>query len=173
VPVSSVSVSRDPRGARIRLTRPHGNDRTAPLSGHIQYSTHTTTCTLVGMSPSTSSTINLLRPLFAHFNSRLLSRSITSKPPPLSRPAPHPLPPEQQREFEALQRQAAGAMTMTNVPTDRTEQRHPDAPVPLNAEFDGDVNPATGERGGPKREPIQRWIQDEGDWSFKGRVSDF
>jgi Protein of unknown function (DUF1674) len=100
---------------------------------------------------------------------------MASKPPPLSRrPAPHPLPPEQQREFEALQRQAAEAMTMTNnVPTDRTEKRHPDAPVPLNAEFDGDVNPATGERGGPKREPIQRWIQDEGDWSFKGRASDF
>lgn len=54
-----------------------------------------------------------------------------------------------------------------------TEGRHPDAPVPLAAEFDGDVNPATGERGGPKREPVRRWIRDEGDWSFKGRVSDF
>ena len=38
---------------------------------------------------------------------------------------------------------------------------------------DGDINPATGERGGPKREPVQRWIEEEGDWSFKGRVSDF
>jgi hypothetical protein len=64
---------------------------------------------------------------------------------------------------------------MTNVLADPgpTEGRHPDAPVPLKAEFDGDVNPATGERGGPKREPVHRWIRDEGDWSFKGRVSDF
>jgi len=101
---------------------------------------------------------------------------MTSKtPPPLNRPAPHPLPPEQQREFEALQRHAAEAITMTNVLAGPgpTEGRHPDAPVPLDAEFDGDVNPATGERGGPKREPVQRWIKDGGDWSFKGRVSDF
>src|SRR6266571_7885057 len=27
--------------------------------------------------------------------------------------------------------------------------------------------------GGPKREPVQRWVEKEGDWSFKGRVSDF
>jgi hypothetical protein len=100
-----------------------------------------------------------------HFNPRLLSRSMAAKPP-ISRPAPHPLPPEQQREFELLQRQAETA------PPGR-EERHPDAPEPLGAEFDGDINPVTGERGGPKREPIQRWIEEEGDWSFKGRVSDF
>jgi len=117
------------------------------------------------MSMSTS---HLRRHLSFHFNPRLIfHRSMASKPPPLGpRPAPHPLPAEQQREFEELQRQAA------NEPAGRAE-RHPDAPVPLEAEFDGDVNPATGERGGPKREPVQRWIGDEGDWSFKGRVSDF
>ncbi|KAH9986001.1 hypothetical protein BJV74DRAFT_739906, partial [Russula compacta] len=87
----------------------------------------------------------------------------------LTRPAPHPLPPEQQREFEALQRRAEA---VANAPAARVE-RHPDAPVPLEAEFDGDVNPATGERGGPKREPVRRWIGEEGDWSLKGRVSDF
>ena len=91
---------------------------------------------------------------------------MAAKTPPINRPAPHPLPPEQQREFELLQRQAEAA------PPDRGE-RHPDAPAPLKAEFDGDINPATGERGGPKREPVQRWIEEEGDWSFKGRVSDF
>jgi Protein of unknown function (DUF1674) len=107
-----------------------------------------------------------LGPLRFHINPRLLSRSITAKPP-ITRPAPHPLPPEQQREFELLQRQ------MANAPPGREKERHPDAPVPLKAEFDGDINPATGERGGPKREPIQRWIEEEGDWSFKGRVSDF
>ncbi|KAI0301005.1 hypothetical protein B0F90DRAFT_1576141, partial [Multifurca ochricompacta] len=87
----------------------------------------------------------------------------------LSRPAPHPLPPEQQREFEALQRQAE---VTAIAPSDQPE-KHPDTPAPLKAEFDGDVNPLTGERGGPKREPVQRWVEQEGDWSFKGRVSDF
>lgn len=110
----------------------------------------------------------LLHPLRFHSNPRLLSRSIAVKPP-ISRPAPHPLPPEQQHEFELLQRQAEAT---ANAPPGRVE-RHPDAPAPLKAEFDGDINPATGERGGPKREPVQRWIEAEGDWSFKGRVSDF
>lgn len=105
-------------------------------------------------------------PLRFLFNPRLLSRSIATKPPIITRPAPHPLPPEDQREFELLQRQA------NNAPPGRVE-RHPDAPAPLKPEFDGDINPATGERGGPKREPIQCWIEEEGDWSFKGRVSDF
>jgi hypothetical protein len=107
-----------------------------------------------------------------HFNPRLLSRSMAAKPPPppTTRPAPHPLPPEQQREFEQLQRQAGA---MANGAPPGPAERHPDAPVPLKAEFDGDINPATGERGGPKREPVQRWIEEEGDWSFKGRVSDF
>ncbi|KAI0250356.1 hypothetical protein BJV78DRAFT_1076912, partial [Lactifluus subvellereus] len=88
----------------------------------------------------------------------------------IRRPAPHPLPPEQQREFEALQRQAEAS---ANAQANQVEERHPDAPVPLKAEFDGDINPATGERGGPKREPVRRWVKEEGDWSFKGRVSDF
>ena len=88
---------------------------------------------------------------------------------PPSRPAPPPLPPDLQREFEALQRQAE--VTVSG----RVEQveRHPDAPVPFKAEFIGDINPVTGERGGPKREPVRRWVEEEGDWSFKGRVSDF
>ena len=125
------------------------------------------------MSMSTSRAIHLRRHLSFHFNPRLVfCRSMASKPPPLGpRPAPHPLPAEQQREFEELQRQAANPIA-ANEPAGRAE-RHPDAPVPLKADFDGDVNPATGERGGPKREPAQRWIEDEGDWSFKGRVSDF
>jgi hypothetical protein len=86
---------------------------------------------------------------------------------PLSRPAPLPLPPDQQREFEALQRQSEVTAN------ERVVERHPDAPVPLKAEFIGDINPVTGERAGPKREPVQRWVEEEGDWSFKGRVSDF
>ena len=41
-------------------------------------------------------------------------------------------------------------------------------------EFEGEVNPKTGEVGGPKNEPL-RWGSGEGrgDWSYNGRVTDF
>ncbi|KAJ7497362.1 hypothetical protein FB451DRAFT_1211168 [Mycena latifolia] len=94
----------------------------------------------------------------------LVRRSYSS----LNRPAPIPLPREQQREFELLQR---AAQTPLAAATPDDLQLHPDAREPLKPDFDGDINPATGEEGGPKREPIGRWV--EGDWSFKGRVSDF
>ncbi|KAI0058084.1 hypothetical protein BV25DRAFT_1768640, partial [Artomyces pyxidatus] len=86
----------------------------------------------------------------------------------INRPSPPPLPPAQQREFEELVRKAQAPASSAPEQADL----HPDAPTPLRPEFDGDVNPVTGERGGPKREPVGRWTA-EGDWSFKGRVSDF
>ncbi|KAJ7287464.1 hypothetical protein C8J57DRAFT_1283980 [Mycena rebaudengoi] len=88
----------------------------------------------------------------------------------INRPAPIPLPREQQREFELLQR-AAQAPLASGSTVDDDLHLHPDARSPLKPEFDGDVNPKTGEQGGPKREPVGQWV--EGDWSFKGRVSDF
>ncbi|KAH9839519.1 uncharacterized protein C8Q71DRAFT_704541, partial [Rhodofomes roseus] len=96
---------------------------------------------------------------------------------PLDRPSPPPLPREQQREFEELMRAAQTPLaqptrgdTAVNVEADLS--LHPDARRPIQSDFDGDVNPATGEQGGPKQEPARKW-GDEGDWSFKGRVSDF
>lgn len=83
----------------------------------------------------------------------------------LNRPAPPLLPHDQQREFEDLVRRAQLASSGPE------HTRHPDAPEPVQQEFEGDTNPVTGEQGGPKREPVHRWI--DGDWSFKGRVSDF
>lgn len=80
----------------------------------------------------------------------------------LNRARPPSLSPKEQREFEELQRKAQAGQGL-----------HPDAPAPLKAEFEGDVNPVTGERGGPKREPVQKWTQEDDEWSFKGRVSDF
>ncbi|KAF7321609.1 Protein fmp21, mitochondrial [Mycena kentingensis (nom. inval.)] len=85
-----------------------------------------------------------------------------------SRPAPIPLPRAQQAEFEALQRAAAATSSGGDDPT-----LHPDARKPLKPDFEGDVNPQTGEQGGPKQEPVKQWRNGEGDWSFKGRVSDF
>ncbi|KAF9653990.1 hypothetical protein BDM02DRAFT_3062867, partial [Thelephora ganbajun] len=49
---------------------------------------------------------------------------------------------------------------------------HPDARTPIEPDYEGDVNPQTGERGGPKKEPVKKWGS-EGDWSHSGRVTDF
>ncbi|KAI9259368.1 hypothetical protein BY458DRAFT_534942 [Sporodiniella umbellata] len=45
---------------------------------------------------------------------------------------------------------------------------HADAFQKPQAEFEGEVNPKTGEVNGPKNEPVKH-----NDWSFGGRVTDF
>ncbi|KAF9109631.1 putative mitochondrial protein, conserved [Mortierella sp. AM989] len=75
--------------------------------------------------------------------------------------APGPIPlgsSKDQAEFERLVKNAESAPATS----------HPDAREPVPEEFKGDTNPSTGEVGGPKREPVRF-----GDWSFKGRVTDF
>jgi len=82
----------------------------------------------------------------------------------LNRPGPIPLAKDDQREFEELQHKAKQPVLPL----------HPDTLTLVTSEFEGDVNPNTGEKGGPKREPVNRSTADPGgDWSFKGRVSDF
>ncbi|KAI1204471.1 DUF1674-domain-containing protein [Annulohypoxylon truncatum] len=118
-----------------------------------------------------------------------------------SGPSPLRLPPDQQAEFERLQRTAntqegfnptsipdfsspSPASTDTTTATaDTTAASAAETPaladefgsVPLRKgappEFEGDVNPKTGEVGGPKNEPL-RWGPG-GDYSFNGRVTDF
>ena len=58
--------------------------------------------------------------------------------------------------------------------TGKGEELHPDIRRGAKPEFEGDVNPKTGEVGGPKNEPL-RWgsTGDRGDWSYNGRVTDF
>lgn len=58
--------------------------------------------------------------------------------------------------------------------TGEGEELHPDIRRGAKPEFEGDVNPRTGEVGGPKNEPL-RWgsTGDRGDWSYNGRVTDF
>ena len=95
---------------------------------------------------------------------------------PLNRPGPPPLPREAQREFEDLVRKAHAPTTQVSSNRALAEAElamHPDARAPLAADFEGEVNPVTGETGGPKREPVRQWAEGDGDWSFKGRVSDF
>ncbi|KYK58500.1 hypothetical protein DCS_05516 [Drechmeria coniospora] len=114
-----------------------------------------------------------------------------------SRPAPPKLPADEQIEFERLQRAAAvssafqaldGAVNPSpsapadaNLPSKATSEEQVGADADADAlqglmrgappEFEGDVNPKTGEVGGPKREPL-RWGS-QGDWSYNGRVTDF
>jgi hypothetical protein len=51
------------------------------------------------------------------------------------------------------------------------DEFHPNMRRGAPPEFEGDVNPKTGEVGGPKNEPL-RWGE-SGDWSYNGRVTDF
>ena len=97
----------------------------------------------------------------------------------MGRPSPPPLPREDQREFEDLVRKAnqpaagAGAsveakLAAAHASSQPLDEIHPDARRPTPAEFEGDVNPTTGEQGGPKTEPLKH-----GDWSYGGRITDF
>ncbi|GKT94329.1 DUF1674 domain-containing protein [Colletotrichum tofieldiae] len=108
-------------------------------------------------------------------------------------PAPPRLPADQQAEFERLQRQASVSSAFQHLRPRRLgagqrrrrrrpgpdptiaateeETMHPNYVRGAPPEFEGDVNPRTGEVGGPKREPL-RWGA-AGDWSYNGRVTDF
>ncbi|KAI1652846.1 DUF1674-domain-containing protein [Daldinia decipiens] len=112
-------------------------------------------------------------------------------------PSPPRLPPDQQAEFERLQRTAntqegfnptsspdfsspiasdpstTAAVAAAAAAAPAVEDDLPSVPLRKGAppEFEGDVNPKTGEVGGPKNEPL-RWGP-AGDYSFNGRVTDF
>ncbi|OTB04821.1 hypothetical protein M426DRAFT_11186 [Hypoxylon sp. CI-4A] len=113
-----------------------------------------------------------------------------------SMPSPPRLPPDQQAEFERLQRIAntqegfnptstpdfsslesasntTSSVDGTETAASATEDQFASVPLRKGAppEFEGDVNPKTGEVGGPKNEPL-RWGA-TGDYSFNGRVTDF
>ncbi|KAL8365377.1 hypothetical protein RB595_004262 [Gaeumannomyces hyphopodioides] len=97
-------------------------------------------------------------------------------------PAPPRLPAAEQAEFERLQHEAAsvGDAILPELPeaAAAAAAAGPEEPTTSGGirrgappEFDGDVNPKTGEVGGPKNEPL-RWGAG-GDYSFNGRVTDF
>lgn len=98
--------------------------------------------------------------------------------------APPRLPKEQQEEFEQLQRAASTSNAFADLMTEddkaaldadigptlstKTEELfHPEQRRRYD-EFEGDVNPKTGEVGGPKQDPLKH-----GDYSFNGRCTDF
>ncbi|KAH9809360.1 hypothetical protein DFH28DRAFT_554577 [Melampsora americana] len=95
------------------------------------------------------------------------SLSVLRSNPPFLRPSPPPLPPKDQAEFERLLKQQQAPFSS---PTqDTTTELHPDLRAKPPPEFEGDVNPNTGEVGGPKRDPL-KW---EREWAYGGRATDF
>ena len=121
---------------------------------------------------------SLSQSLRSHSDKPPVSKGVERSNPFVRRPGPPPLPPEEQREFEELVRKAQAPLSKTHTTQAHTEdavvgvlevtERHPDARKPIPPEFEGDVNPVTGERGGPKREPVKH-----NDWSYGGKVTDF
>ncbi|KAG8948899.1 putative mitochondrial protein, conserved [Tulasnella sp. 424] len=104
--------------------------------------------------------------------------------PNFNRPGPPPLPAEDQKEFEELVRKAqaplsgdsakaaegVGQLDVKTVSADG-DLVHPDARPKPSPDFVGDVNPETGEQGGPKKNPLN-WGAD-GEWTYGGRAVDF
>lgn len=111
------------------------------------------------------------RPLFTRL---IPSKSIHTTPTFLrapssfTRPGPPPLPPAEQAEFEALLK---ANQTIGTIPAGEQETEkdlHQDVRKGPKPEFEGDVNPKTGEQGGPKNDPF---VAGDADWQFGGRVT--
>ncbi|WWD19013.1 hypothetical protein CI109_103470 [Kwoniella shandongensis] len=102
-----------------------------------------------------------------------LARTFITLPPLLNRsnfskPGPPPLPPSEQAEFDRLLKanQTVGASpAIVEEP-----ELHKDVRRGPKPEFQGEINPKTGERGGPKNDPF---IAGDNDWQYGGRVTDF
>ena len=150
------------------------------------------------MTPNTMS--RLLPRRLPPFSVRRFATSVP-RPAFATGPSPPRLPPKEQEEFERLQKASTGAFsTPRQTPqinqspaskpevnqspasteaelqaridaSGKGEELHPDVRRGAKPEFEGDVNPKTGEVGGPKNEPL-RW-GGKGDWSYNGRVTDF
>lgn len=113
-------------------------------------------------------------------------------------PSPPRLPKEEQEIFDQLQKQSTGAFSTPRPQINQSpqsadsssttkddlssevqlrakvkdgEELHPNVRRGAPPEFQGDINPKTGEAGGPKNEPL-RWGHG-GDWSYNGRATDF
>lgn len=121
----------------------------------------------------------------ANTNSPQILRAMSSKFGETA-PSPPKLPQKDQEEFEALQKiansQAAIDEYNRQIATDGFASEPTDSAPVVTAtdigthakylktipEFEGDVNPETGEVGGPKQNPLRH-----NDWSYNGRVTDF
>ncbi|WVF72726.1 hypothetical protein IAT40_007544 [Kwoniella sp. CBS 6097] len=124
------------------------------------------------ISPSPSSSFYAVRSI-ATSSKQLDRKSFT-------RPGPPPLPPSDQAEFDALLKANATIGASPEIVTnpekgikaaeaqEAAALQHKDVRRGPKPEFEGDVNPKTGERGGPKNDPF---IAGDQDWQFGGRVT--
>ena len=108
---------------------------------------------------------------YARSLSHDVPRAYTTTPRPtsrFSRPGPPPLPPKDQAEFEALIKanETIGATPAVTSTPEALEHR--DLRRGPKKDFEGDVNPKTGEQGGPKTDPFKAG---DGDWQYGGRVT--
>ncbi|WFD00765.1 hypothetical protein MYAM1_003517 [Malassezia yamatoensis] len=107
-------------------------------------------------------------------NARMLSytlarRSDSDNRSLFERRGPPPLPKEQQKEFERLIRENRDKTSFVGEDKDGNPiNMHPDAIRGAGKDFDGDVNPETGEIGGPKKDPLRY-----NEWTYGGRATDF
>lgn len=118
--------------------------------------------------------LSLIRHRIALVPSGLRSRTLHSTPRALAgfdRPSPPSLSRNEQKDFEELLRRVnapaspsshpdAAAATQEEHNIDynsgsQEEALHPDYRVKPKADFEGEINPETGEVGGPKHEPLQ------------------
>ncbi|EPX71223.1 DUF1674 family protein [Schizosaccharomyces octosporus yFS286] len=88
-------------------------------------------------------------------NIAIPKRYLHGPPGGFKRPSPPPLNKEEQEEWNRLQKEAG------QKPVDVAQRTR-------FHDFEGNVNPETGEVGGPKKEPTIH-----GDYSYGGRVTDF
>ncbi|CCF57413.1 hypothetical protein KAFR_0C04220 [Kazachstania africana CBS 2517] len=116
---------------------------------------------------------NFIKPTCVLITRNLRTKVIAS-PPKLKR--------EEQEEFEQLQRTANSEDTIrkynenidplsesqnSSILSSEVGQFSPEFTKTI-PEFEGNVNPVTGEVNGPKQDPLRH-----GDYSFNGRVTDF
>lgn len=117
--------------------------------------------------------------MLVHLRTALFARSFASASVARSdfgsfgRPGPLPLPPKEQAEMEELIRQnqvaaPAEGLTEDQLEAAAEELEHRDLRKGPKPEFEGDVNPKTGEVGGPKQDPF---IAGDADWQFGGRAT--
>jgi hypothetical protein len=85
-----------------------------------------------------------------------------------ARPGPPSLPAKEQAEFDALVKanETIGATPAIAKPA--SEIKHQDIRRGPRPEFEGEINPRTGESGGPKVDPFKAG---DGDWQYGGRVT--
>lgn len=112
--------------------------------------------------------------IFEELQKRSTGAFSTPRAPPTINQSPHsasPPTPSSRPQVNQTPDAAAEDKVYKVAADGEGEELHPDIRRGARPEFEGEVNPKTGEVGGPKNEPL-RWGA-SGDYSFNGRVTDF